>query len=96
MAQNDLLVKIADAGEPVSAKDLGVTAAALNELFKAGLVKRKGARKSGGRGRPSHLWALTSKATKRVKRIREAEKKEKQTKAAEKAVEVVGASTPAA
>jgi predicted ArsR family transcriptional regulator len=100
LAQIDLLIKIADAGEPVSAKDVGVTAARLRELEKDGLVQRpkKGetVRKTGGKGRPSHLYVLARKGSDRVRRARKATANERQVKAAKKAVEVVAASTPAA
>jgi predicted ArsR family transcriptional regulator len=99
LALNDLLKRIDDAGEPVSAKDVGSNAARFNELEKEGLVqrpKKDNVRKTGKQGRPAHLWTLTAKAKKRVARIREAEKKEKQGKAAAKAAQKVAASTPAA
>lgn len=100
MAQIDLLTKIADAGEPVSAKDVGTTAARLRELESEGLVQRpkRGStvRKTGGKGRPSHLYVLTRKGSDRVRRARKASGSERQAKAAKKAVERVAASTPAA
>lgn len=99
MAQIDLLTKIADAGDAVSAKDVGTTAARLRELAEAGLVERpkKGdIRKTGGKGRPSHLYKLTRKGRERVARARKVTKSAKQEKAAAKAVKAVAASTPAA
>jgi predicted ArsR family transcriptional regulator len=96
LAQIDLLTKIADAGEAVSAKDIGTTAARLRELEKEGLVQRpkKGptVRKTGGKGRPSHLYVLARKGSDRVRRARNAEKSERQAKAAKKAVKAVAAS----
>lgn len=87
MAQNDLLTKIADAGGPVSAKDVGVTAVVLRELAEAGLVerpKKDAIRKTGGKGRPSHLYRLTRKGRGRVQATRNAQKSERQAKAAQK------------
>lgn len=88
-SQIDLLSKIADAGEPVSAKDVGVTAARMRQLEGEGLLARPkgdaGIRKTGGKGRPAHLYKLTSKATKRVKRHREQPQKKDNSAAAKKA-----------
>lgn len=96
MAQIDLLIKIADAGEPVTAKDIGTTAARLRELENEGLVQRpkRGpiVRKTNSKGRPAHLFVLTRKASDRVKRARKSAKNERATKAAKKAVAVVSAS----
>lgn len=78
MSQNDLLNSIFDAGAPVSAKDVGTSAARLRELEAEGVLerpKKDSVRKTGSRGRPSHLYRLTRKASDRIKRERKASAK---------------------
>jgi predicted ArsR family transcriptional regulator len=95
LALNDLLTKIAAADGPVSAKDVGVSAARMRELADDGLVerpKKDAVRKTGSKGRPAHLYRLTRKGRGRVQSSRNAQKSDRQAKAATKvAAAVTGA-----